>query len=197
MTKIDGVLRLASRAFRRGTTRRPTQAGRRARSKESDKPAKSYPPRRSWPSPATSPATRRRHHRGGLATAAAETLAVAFAANRFRYVPVLGGVTARRWTRRDDRYYWLTAYLAARQAQTQDVSDLDPRAIDQRIADVKHRRFSSHSSPSSCRLVMYLTMIGAEMCGMSLSGPIFASCTAERKRSAGQMDPRFGFSGRW
>jgi hypothetical protein len=52
----------------------------------------------------------------------AETLAVAFAANRFRYVPVLGGVTARRWTRRDDSYYWLTAYLAARQAQTQDVS---------------------------------------------------------------------------
>jgi hypothetical protein len=23
---------------------------------------------------------------------------------------------------------------------------------------------------------MYLTMIGAEICGMSLSGPIFASC---------------------
>ena len=43
---------------------------------------------------------------------------------------------------------------------------------------------------------MYLTMIGAETWGMSLSGPIFASCTAERKRSVGQMDPRIGFSGR-
>jgi hypothetical protein len=31
-----------------------------------------------------------------------------------------------------------------------------------------------HSSPSSCGLVMYLMMIGAETCGMSLSGPIFA-----------------------
>jgi hypothetical protein len=26
-----------------------------------------------------------------------------------------------------------------------------------------------------------LTITGAEMCGMSLSGPIFASCTAARK----------------
>jgi hypothetical protein len=37
--------------------------------------------------------------------------------------------------------------------------------------------------------VTYLMMIGAEMCGMSLSGPIFASCTAARNRSVGPKDP--------
>ena len=36
---------------------------------------------------------------------------------------------------------------------------------------------------------MYLTMTGAVMCGMSLSGPIFASCTAARNRSVGAIDP--------
>ena len=55
---------------------------------------------------------------------------------------------------------------------------------------------SPHSSPSSCRLVMYLTMIGAATCGMSLCGPIFAAWTADRKWSVGAMDPRIGFSGR-
>ncbi len=44
---------------------------------------------------------------------------------------------------------------------------------------------------------MYLTMIGAETCGMSLSGPTFASCTAARNRSVGAYDPLIGFSGRW
>jgi hypothetical protein len=39
---------------------------------------------------------------------------------------------------------------------------------------------------------MYLTMIGAETCGMSLSGRIFASCTAERNRPAGTTDPQTG-----
>ena len=54
-----------------------------------------------------------------------------------------------------------------------------------------------YSSPSSCRSVMYLTMICGVTCGMSLSGPIFASCTAERNRSVGAIDPRIGVSGRW
>jgi hypothetical protein len=44
---------------------------------------------------------------------------------------------------------------------------------------------------------MYLTMIGAVTCGMSLSGPILASCTAARNRSVAASDPRIGFSGRW
>ena len=38
-------------------------------------------------------------------------------------------------------------------------------------------------------------MIGAETCGMSLSGPIFASCTAARNRSVGAEDPRVGSKG--
>ena len=54
-----------------------------------------------------------------------------------------------------------------------------------------------HSSPSSCRSVMYLMMIGFVTCGMSLSGPTFASCTAARNRSVGANDPWIGFSGRW
>ena len=29
-------------------------------------------------------------------------------------------------------------------------------------------------------------------CGMSLSGPIFASCTAARNRSVGAIEPRIG-----
>jgi hypothetical protein len=44
---------------------------------------------------------------------------------------------------------------------------------------------------------MYLMMISGVMCGMSLSGPIFASCTAARNRSVGAIDPRIGVSGRW
>ena len=36
-----------------------------------------------------------------------------------------------------------------------------------------------------------------EICGMSLSGPIFASCTAARNRSVGAIDPRIGCSGFW
>jgi hypothetical protein len=37
------------------------------------------------------------------------------------------------------------------------------------------------SKPSSSRSVMYLTMTGAETCGISFSGPILYSCTAARK----------------
>ena len=44
---------------------------------------------------------------------------------------------------------------------------------------------------------MYLTMIGGVTCGMSLSGPIFASCTAARNRSVGAIDPWIGCSGCW
>jgi hypothetical protein len=47
----------------------------------------------------------------------------------------------------------------------------------------------SYSSPSSCRSVMYLTMTSGVTCGISLSGPIFASCTTERNRSVGAVDP--------
>jgi hypothetical protein len=39
---------------------------------------------------------------------------------------------------------------------------------------------------------MYLTMIGAETCGMSLSGPISASCTAAGNRSVGAIDIHSG-----
>ena len=53
------------------------------------------------------------------------------------------------------------------------------------------------SNPSSRRSVTYLAMIGGETCGMSLSGPIFASCTAARNRSVGATDPQIGFSGFW
>ena len=42
---------------------------------------------------------------------------------------------------------------------------------------------------------MYLTMTVGVTCGMSLSGPIFASCTAERNRSVGAIDPRIRVSG--
>ena len=48
---------------------------------------------------------------------------------------------------------------------------------------------ASYSSPSSCRSVMYLTMTSGVRCGISLSGPIFASCTTERNRSVGAVDP--------
>ena len=41
----------------------------------------------------------------------------------------------------------------------------------------------------------YLMMIDAEMCGMSLSGKVFASCIAARNRSAGANDPRVGSNG--
>ena len=40
---------------------------------------------------------------------------------------------------------------------------------------------AGQSRLSSSRSVMYLTITGAEMCGMSLSGPILASCAAARK----------------
>src|SRR6185312_15478991 len=43
-------------------------------------------------------------------------------------------------------------------------------------------RRSLYSRPSSSRSVMYLTMTSRVTCGMSLSGPIFASCTATRLR---------------
>ena len=48
---------------------------------------------------------------------------------------------------------------------------------------VKHyiRIVGDQSKPSSSRSVMYLTMTGAETCGMSFSGPILCSCTAARK----------------
>jgi hypothetical protein len=39
----------------------------------------------------------------------------------------------------------------------------------------------AQSRPSTFRSVMYLTITGAVRCGMSLSGPILASCTAARK----------------
>ena len=42
---------------------------------------------------------------------------------------------------------------------------------------------------------MYLTMTVGVTCGMSLSGPISASCAAERNRSVGAIDPRIGVSG--
>jgi len=41
-------------------------------------------------------------------------------------------------------------------------------------------------STSSCRSVRYLTMTSGVTCGISLPGPIFASCTAERNRSVGR-----------
>jgi hypothetical protein len=40
---------------------------------------------------------------------------------------------------------------------------------------------AGQSKPSSSRSVMYLTITGAETCGMSFSGPILLSCTAARK----------------
>jgi hypothetical protein len=51
---------------------------------------------------------------------------------------------------------------------------------------------SPYNSPSSCRSVMYLTIIGAVTCGMSLSEPIFASYTAAWNRSVGAIDPGIG-----
>ena len=39
---------------------------------------------------------------------------------------------------------------------------------------------------------MYLTMTSGVICGMSLSGPIFASCTAVRNTSVGAIEPRSG-----
>ena len=42
---------------------------------------------------------------------------------------------------------------------------------------------------------MYLPMSSAVTCGMSLSGPTFASCTAARNRSVDASAPRSGFSG--
>lgn len=56
---------------------------------------------------------------------------------------------------------------------------------------------SPQRSPSNSRSVMYLTITGAETCGMSLSGPIFASCTAARNTSVGAIEPLIGFSGFW
>ena len=53
------------------------------------------------------------------------------------------------------------------------------------------------SRPSSRRSLTYLAMIGGVMCGMSLSGPIFASWTAARNRSVGAIDPLIGLSGFW
>ena len=52
-----------------------------------------------------------------------------------------------------------------------------------------------YNSPRSCRSVMYLTMSSAVMCGMSLSGPTFASCTAARNRSVDASAPHSGFWG--
>ncbi len=65
------------------------------------------------------------------------------------------------------------------------------------VDQVRAGTSAAYSSPSSCRSVMYLTMTSGVTCGMSLSGPIFASCTAERNRSVGAIDPRIGVSGRW
>src|SRR5690349_10743586 len=53
------------------------------------------------------------------------------------------------------------------------------------------------SNPSNSRSVAYLTITGADRCGMSLSGPILASCTAARKWSAGASDPLIGTAGCW
>lgn len=53
------------------------------------------------------------------------------------------------------------------------------------------------SKPRISRSVMYLTISDAEMCGMSLSGPILLSCTAVRNRSAGARDPLIGCWGCW
>ena len=54
---------------------------------------------------------------------------------------------------------------------------------------------SGYSRPSSCRSVMYLTITGAVTCGMSLSAPILASCTAARNRSVGASEPVIGTEG--
>ena len=71
-----------------------------------------------------------------------------------------------------------------------------PKFVADNIIDIvdRVRRQASavYSSPSSCRSVTYLTMISGVTCGMSLSGPIFASCTAARNRSVGAIDPRIG-----
>src|SRR6476660_4724127 len=56
---------------------------------------------------------------------------------------------------------------------------------------------AGYSKPSSSRSVMYLTITGAETCGMSLSGPILLSCTAARKWSVGASDLLIGCSGFW
>ena len=53
------------------------------------------------------------------------------------------------------------------------------------------------SRPSSRRSLTYLAMICGEMCGMSLSGPTFASWTAARNRSVGAIEPLIGLSGFW
>ncbi len=56
-------------------------------------------------------------------------------------------------------------------------------------------RLTRHSSPSSCKPMTYWMMTAGETCGMSLSEPTFASCTAARNRSVGATGPEIGSAG--
>ena len=61
--------------------------------------------------------------------------------------------------------------------------DSDGAAGRIRTCGIASRRLQvvDQSKPSNSRSLMYLTITGAETCGMSLSGPILLSCTAARK----------------
>jgi len=60
-----------------------------------------------------------------------------------------------------------------------------------------HTNASRRRAGSEHSKQLYLTMICGVTCGISLSGPTFAFCIAERNLSAGATESRIGGIGCW